>query len=368
MPVTPQPRGVIELDRTPLFQNTQHLLRRAEAEIRLIDRVHPSNGALEREALIREWGSGKQRAPRFEYAACPSFATLRGALEAAAVSIGGFGALGAAYAERALELAREAHAAEYIARPEFTALSALRYVVQPGPDLDAAEAWVESWIHAPDEAPTKQHRSDDRSDPHSLYCALERATTGLPVRVEVRPNQVAAAAVGEGFVGVRPGLWHSQETTRRIVLHEIEGHVRPRVSAQREELGLFRVGSARSSDDEEGRALLLEQSAGVLLGGRRRELARRHIAAREIRRGMPFQEVVGLLIGLGQDIASAVEAACRAQRGGGLARECVYLVALSRVSRAFELTPGLEEYFERGRVSVEAARACRAGFGFPLGK
>ncbi|MEP7048764.1 MAG: tyrosine/phenylalanine carboxypeptidase domain-containing protein [Pseudomonadota bacterium] len=368
MPVTPQPRGVIELDRTPLFQNTQQLLRRAEAEIRLIDRVHPSNGSSEREALITDWGSGKQRAPRFEYAPCPSFATLRGALEAAAVAIGGFGALGAAYAARALELAREAEAAEHIAKPSFTALCALRYVVEPGADLDAAEAWAERWITAPDDAPAKQHRSDDRSDPHSLYCALEQATSGLPVRVEVRPNQVAAAAVGEGFVGVRPGLWHSRDTTRRIVLHEIEGHVRPRVSAQREELGLFRVGSARSGDDEEGRALLLERAASVLEGGRRRELARRHIAAREVRRGMPFQEVVCSLLSLGQDIASAVEAACRAQRGGGLARECVYLVALSRVSRAFELEPSLEAYFERGRVSVEAARACRAGFGFSAEK
>ncbi len=366
MSITPQPRGVIELDRTPLFQNTQQLLRRAEAEIRLIDRVRPTNGALEREALIADWGSGKQRAPRFEYAACPPFAALRGALEAAARAIGGLGALGAAYAARALELACEAHAAEHIGTPQFTALSALRYVVEAGIDFDAAEAWAERWINAPDDTPTKQHRSDDRTDPNSLFCALERATAGLPVRVEVRANQVAAAAVGEGFVGVRPGLWHSQETARRIVLHEIEGHVRPRVSAQREELGLFRVGSARSGDDEEGRALLLERGAGVLEGGRRRELARRHIAARDVRVGVPFQEIVHGLLGRGHDIASAVEAACRAQRGGGLARECVYLVALSRVTRAFEAEPELEDYFEQGRVSVEAARACRAGFGFSL--
>jgi hypothetical protein len=35
----------------------------------------------------------------------------------------------------------------------------------------------------------------------------------------------------------------------------------------------------------------------------------------------------------------------------------VYLVALSRVSRAFEVEPELEHWFERGRVSVVAARA-----------
>jgi hypothetical protein len=364
MSITPQPRGVIELDRTPLFQNTQQLLRRAEAEIRLIDRAQPLNGAAEREALIADWGAGKQRAPRFEYAPAPALGPLRAALDAAALAIGGFGALGATYAARALELETEARAAEHVAGPEFAGLSALRYPLEQSADAEAANVWAERWISAAGDAPAKQHRSDDRADPESLFCALERATAGLPVRVEIRANQAAAAAVGEGFVGVRPGLWHSQASVTRIVLHEIEGHVRPRVLAQREELGLFRVGSACSSDDEEGRALLLERGAGVLEGERCRELARRHIAAREVRRGAAFQDIVYLLLGLGQDTASAVEAACRACRGGGLGRESVYLVALSRVTRAFEAEPALEAYFEHGRVSVPAAHACHTHFGF----
>ena len=364
MPVTPQPRGVIELDRTPLFQNTQQLLRRAEAEIRLIDRAQPLNAVAEREALIGDWGAGRQRAPRFEYAARPALGPLRAALEAAATAIGGYGALGASYGARALELECEARAAEHVALPQFSDEAARRYPLEVSADADAADAWAARWIAAPDSAPTKLHRSDDRADPDSLLCALERAIEGLPVRVQVRPNQTAAAAVGEGFIGVRPGLWHSQESVMRIVLHEVEGHVRPRVSAHREALALFRVGSAKSSDDEEGRALLLERSAGVLEGARRRELARRHLAARAVRSRASFQDTVAELLGLGQDIASAVEAACRAHRGGGLARESVYLVALSRVSRTFEAEPELESYFEIGRVSVEAARACRAGFGF----
>ena len=364
MSITPQPRGVIDLDRTPLFQNTQQLLRRAEAEIRLIDRAQPVNAVAEREALIAAFGAGKQRAPRFEYAARPSFGTLRASLAGAAQKIGGFGALGAMYAARALELDVEAQAAELIDSPEFASCCARRYPIQVSPDADAAAGWAAHWITAAEGPASRLHRSDDREDPESLLCALDRATQGLPVRVQVRPNQAAAAAVGEGFIGVRPGLWHSSETVTRIVLHEVEGHVRPRVLSQREELGLFRVGSAQSSDDEEGRALLLERGAGVLQGARRRELARRHIAAGSVRSGASFQDTVGQLLGLGQDIASAVEAACRAYRGGGLAREYVYLVSLARVTRAFQEEPELERYFEHGRVSVEAARACHAGFGF----
>ncbi|HEY0463046.1 MAG TPA: tyrosine/phenylalanine carboxypeptidase domain-containing protein [Polyangiaceae bacterium] len=363
MAIAPQPRGVIELDRTPLFQNTQQLLRRAEAEIRLLDRAHPTNAVPEREALISDYGSGRQRAPNFEYAPPPALGSLRSALSAAATAIGGFGALGAAYGARALELECEAVAAVQIGAPAFARCCARRYPLESSPDAHAADAWAARWIHAADEAPTKLHRSDDRADPESLICTLERVAEGLPVRVQIR-NQTAAASVGDGFIGVRAGLWHSRESVTRIVLHEIEGHVRPRVLAQREELGLFRVGSAKSSDDEEGRALLLERGAGVLEGTRRRELARRHLAARAVRSGASFQEIVKELLGLGQDIASAVEAACRALRGGGLGREYVYLVSLARVTRAFEAEPELEGYFEHGRLSVEAARACRAGFGF----
>jgi hypothetical protein len=367
MPVAPQPRGVIELDRTPLFQNTQQLLRRAEAEIRLIDRAQPRNALAEREGLIHDWGSGKRRAPRFEYEKRPDLGGLRAALSAAATASAGFGALGATYAARALELECEAEAAEQLGQPTFLEACVRRYPIDRGAAGEAAEAWAARWIGACDEQPEKLHRSDDLEDPGSLLRALERASEGLPVRVFVRPNQSAAAAVGEGFIAVRPGLWHSRASVTRIVVHEVEGHVRPRVAAQREPLALFRVGSAKSSDDEEGRALLLEGRAGVLEGERRRELARRHLAARAVRSGASFQDTVSELLGLGQDIASAVEAACRAHRGGGLAREYVYLVALARVSRAFEAEPELEGYFERGRVSVEAARACRAGFGFKTG-
>jgi hypothetical protein len=363
MAETSLPRGVIDLDRTPLFQNTQQLLRRAEA-VGLLDRAQPLNAVAEREALIVDWGAGRRRAPRFEYPPNVQLGSLRAELTATAKAIGGFGALGGAYAERALELELEARAAEHVATPAFAELAALRYPAEISPDAEAADGWAARWIDAADEPSSKLHRSDDRADPHSLLNALEHAVEGLPVRVQVRANQAAAAAVGDGFIAVRPGLWHSREEVTRITLHEIEGHVRPRVNANRQPLGLLRLGSARSSDDEEGRALLLERGSGVLGGARRRELAARHIAARSARQGASFQEVVSELLSLGRDIASAVEAAVRALRGGGLAREYVYLVALARVTREFELAPELEDWFEQGRVSVDAARACCASFGF----
>jgi hypothetical protein len=362
MSITALPRDVIELDRSPLFQNAQQLLRRAEAEISLIDRVQPRNAASEREALITAWGQGRPRAPRFEYRAPPVLTELRAELAATATRLDGYGMLGLEYAERARELEAEALIAEHTDTPAFRDHAARRFPIEHSAHALAADTWAEHWIHAADDTDSRVHRSDDRGDPESLVRQLERATEGLPVRIEIRPNQAAAAAVGDGFVGVRPGLWHSRRMVLRIVLHEIEAHARPRVQAHREELALFRIGSARSSEDEEGRALLIERRAGVFDGARRRELARRHIAARAVRSGANFVDTVLLLIANAQDTANSIETACRAHRGGGLAREYVYLVALARVSAAFETDPTLESFLERGRLSIAAARACASGF------
>jgi hypothetical protein len=54
-----------------------------------------------------------------------------------------------------------------------------------------------------------------------------------------------------------------------------------------------------------------------------------------------------------------VTVAARVHRGGGLGREIVYLPARFRVRAAFETDASLELMFERGRVSVDAARILR---------
>jgi hypothetical protein len=83
-----------------------------------------------------------------------------------------------------------------------------------------------------------------------------------------------------------------------------------------------------------------------------------------VRRGASFVDSVNQLCALGQPLEAALDAACRAYRGGGLGREYVYLVGLSRVARGFEAEPDLELWLKRGRLSLAAARACAAGLGF----
>ena len=56
----------------PRFRELDAFLRRAEAEIALLDRSVPLNMASERQRLFAKWQAGARVAPEFQYATPPS--------------------------------------------------------------------------------------------------------------------------------------------------------------------------------------------------------------------------------------------------------------------------------------------------------
>jgi hypothetical protein len=112
--------------------------------------------------------------------------------------------------------------------------------------------------------------------------------------------------------------------------------------------------------------LLLERRHGKVDAVRRAELGWRHLGGLAVQRGADFVELVELLLGLGTPLSAALNVAIRCQRGGGLGREVVYLLACSRVEGALGREPELEAWLEQGRVSVAAARVLHRRSGSPL--
>jgi hypothetical protein len=174
------------------------------------------------------------------------------------------------------------------------------------------------------------------------------------------------AATGDGVILVAPGRPVAAEDAARTVLHEIEGHARPRARAAEVPLAIFRAGTARGVDDQEGRALLLEERTGLLGSRRRRQLAARHRACEAMAGGASFADVAPTLVREhGLDPFQAVVVTERVFRGGdgvrpGLGRERVYLEALVRVRAHLEAHPEDEAVLATGQVAVEAAAALRA--------
>jgi hypothetical protein len=335
--------------------------------VRVIAGTTPLNLRRELSRLERAWRTAGAVEPRFAYEAAPDHGPLRRVLDAMASELDREGELGALYAGRALELGDDAALCEAAGTAGLWALARRRYARRDRFDADA-DATADAWLSerapegvAPD-AEAQGVRSDDERSPTSLVSRMrqEIGRRRLPLRVVVRDNLASLAATGDGFVQVVAGRRLTQRDVERTVLHEMAGHVEPRVVASSARLGIFSVGTARGSDDQEGRALALERAAGFLDHGRRREIALRHVAARSIEGRADFVGTARLLLDRGAPLDVALRIAARAHRGGGLGREAVYLPALLRVTAALAEDGGLDRVLSAGRVAVEAAPALRA--------
>lgn len=342
-----------------LLASAERLLTDAEQRIRLLDRVTPRNFGVERGRLEKKLAAGEPAEPRFEYEPTNDLADVCRELERAARALPGGGPLSDLYAERAEELLLEARLAESIGTPALRTLAAERFPLPESQELDAV---IEAFEGTPADEPSELIRASDASDPRSLLSVLRArvSTLDVPVRIDVRAHLHSVAAAGNGFVALRADALLSARAAERIACHELYAHVLPRMAAEREAFGIYRVGTRGANEDEEGRALCIEERMALLDSGRKHELVRRHRLAIAVRAGAKLTELVTSLRELGASPTVSLDLSLRALRGGGLTREVVYLPAYLRVARAFDEDPRSERFFERGRVALSALPVLRS--------
>jgi hypothetical protein len=363
------PAGLPSLaERAGFGGGLNDLFSRAEGEIDLLRRSWPENAQQECQRLARAIERGEPARPAFRYARPPRLAALRRALDDAQQRLAGGSAVAELYAERAAELDLEAALAEHIGQPGFAALARLRYAPGSAPEWSAARALAREWTRPLEPAaPAACYASDDAVRPDSLVCVLWReiGRLQLPVRVRVVAELASVAATGDGVIYVRAGAQLSAAAAERIARHELHGHALPRVRARLQPLGLFRVGCARAAEDEEGRAVGIEQRTGGLDAERRRELGLRHRGALAVAEGADATETLRLARELGCPPDAAARLYARLARGGGLCRELAYLPAWLRVSSALSRDAWLEAWLGHGRISLAGARILKE-FGVTL--
>ena len=334
-------------------------------EVRLLAAATPTNAATERARLIAAAEKDAPLAPLWTYPP-PRPSDARPLLEATREALGELGAdpLVDVYRARVDELALEAEIVAAVGTPALGTKAAIRFAPFAAETHRAAAILRSEWNEAdvrtdddPAEIPT------DSRDPDSLLSILERevGARGLPFRVHVHPALSSLAATGDRIFLVAAGRAITKRAALRTALHEIEGHALPRLRATTNELGIFRLGTARGVDEQEGWALLVERRAGALEGVRCRDLAARADAVEAMRAGADFASIVRLLV-RERDVAAsdAVRIAERVFRGSdgtfpGLGRESVYLESFVRVHDLLEKSPDREKVLTSGQVSVDAA-------------
>jgi hypothetical protein len=264
--------------------------------------------------------------------------------------------------QRAQELELEARLVEHVGTPAFAELARRRHPARRGPEHDRARDHAAAWASAQvAETSGDMVTSDDRRHPESLLNLLssEIARLGISIRVEPRHDLQSRAACGDGVIFVSAGQPLLPSEARRVAAHELHGHALPRLLGRSHPLGLLRVGCAGANDDEEGRALHIEEHVGLLHAGRRRELGFRHLVALDVADGADGHDCVARLRQFGCEPEDAVALYARAARGGGLCRELEYIPAWLRFRRALHDDAPLAAWLARGRVSLAAARVLR---------
>jgi hypothetical protein len=360
------------LDEDPkagaLHAPVERLLERATREIRLLATLTPRDARAERARLIEDLRAGRRATPRWTYAP-RAHEGLRRALESAQrwLEQKDRTRLDALYLDRARELSVEAAMCACVGTVDVARLARARFDAPDEVTARAGSALCVTWLAEGPPDPGEDCIASDAPDPRSLLSQM-RAAVGrlrLPFKVVATPWLAPLAATGERVILITTDRLVPDEDARRTVLHEIDGHARPRARAAQASLSLFRTGTARGIDDQEGRAVWLEERAGLLGPRRRRQLAARHRAVETMLAGASFADVARALVEEHSvDPAEAVIIAERAFRGGdgthpGLGRERVYLESLVRVRSHLETHPEDDAVLAAGQVSVDAIDVLR---------
>ena len=192
------------------------------------------------------------------------------------------------------------------------------------------------------------------SDEPTVAAWIERASLalGLDVNVRVEPRLSSLAATGERTVFLAERMFSVHEA-RRLVAHEVFGHLVVAANARAQPLRLLQVGLSGSFADQEGLALYLEELFGLMNAERLRTLSARVVATEWLHQGASFGDVATLLFREhGFSAEASIMLSERTFRGGGVARDSGYLAGYLRVRNAIQEGASLDE-LRRGRVAVQ---------------
>ena len=360
--------------RAPLPPAIEQLIVRAAGEVRLLATLTPAEADRERARLTADLREGKSPVPRWAYIRV-AHDELRRALDAAERALADRAApQHELYRARIRELSLEAALCAAAGTHDIARLARQRFAPPDPAVAGEASNLCATWLAEPPTPLAGSFLPSDDPDPCSLLSRMQEAVgkLRLPFAVVARRSLAPLAATGDRVILVAAGrLVHDEDATRTVV-HEVEGHARPRARSYACPIAIVRVGTAGGVDDQEGRAVLLEKRAGMLGARRRRQLAARHRAVEAMLDGVSFGDVAVSLVRLhGIDAADAVVIAERVFRGGdgtrpGLGRERVYVESFVRVGAHLAAHPEDEAVMASGQVSVDAIARVRELSG-PIG-
>ena len=334
------------------------LLLPLRAQLGLLARTTPTNLNAEMARLVPLAERGVFCPPAFQYAAASDHdgSIVRDGIARIAEALP---REDEALRRRVDELLLEAELGNAVGTARFGALADARFHCADSA-MRAALRLANEWVRLSATEVAETIRTDS-GEPGSLLSQMAAAVRAHSPyhRVVTRSGMTALAATGDEYVYVACDRWLSAESGRRVVVHEVLGHVAPRVRAVANVDERGRLGTFRGEDTQEGYAIFCEARANALHEHRKRELAERHLACVWMGEHATFAEVVKTLMrDHGTGAEQAVRIAIRAFRGSGgtgkgLGRERVYLPYYVLVKEHLKAFPDDEPRLTSGQRSLD---------------
>ncbi|MDQ0322563.1 uncharacterized protein (TIGR02421 family) [Pararhizobium capsulatum DSM 1112] len=193
----------------------------------------------------------------------------------------------------------------------------------------------------------------------AMIAAYRQVYAGFEATVEVRDDLPSGLLVSSGKLLVARGTLIAANRLEALLSHEVGVHLLTYVNGSAQGLRLFRSGLAGYEGMQEGLAVFSEYMVGGMTPARLRLIAARVVACASMLSGADFIETFNLLVrDHGFRPAGAFHLTLRIYRGGGLAKDAIYLRGLLELLAHLEAGGALDPFW-MGKIAASHFRVMQ---------
>lgn len=166
---------------------------------------------------------------------------------------------------------------------------------------------------------------------NAMIKSYASAYEGFSAAIELRDDLPAGLMVSGGRLMISRNTVMARSRVEALLSHEVGVHLLTYFNGSAQGLRLFRSGLAGYEGAQEGLAVLAEYLVGGMTATRLRLIAARVIGCAHMLDGASFAQCFSHMRELGLSPTSAFNLVLRVYRGGGLAKDAIYLRGLLEI-------------------------------------
>ena len=193
----------------------------------------------------------------------------------------------------------------------------------------------------------------------AMIATYQRQYEGFKAEIELRDDLPPGLLVSDDRLLISRATRVARSRVHPLLSHEIGVHLLTYFNGSAQGLRLFRSGLAGYEGMQEGLAVFSEYMAGGMTVARLRLVAARVVACSAMLEGRPFAETYNMLVGEhGFGPAAAFNLTLRLYRGGGLAKDAIYLRGLLELLSHLKSGGALDPFW-MGKISASHFRVMQ---------